>query len=117
MQITFATTRMHKMCNSAAKLRGEWGPTMAKIIQRRLDDLAAAANLEVMRTLPGRCHQLRGNLNGHFAVHLERPGSNTCFVPTNDPLPVDASGRLDWGKVTMIEIVGIGDYHNYGRNT
>lgn len=110
MEITFATEKLHKLCNSASKLRGDLGPRMAAITMRRIADLEAAASLEVMRLLPGRCHELTENLRGHLALDLEHP-DRLVFRPANVPLPVDESGRLDWSKVTEVEIVAIGDYH------
>jgi len=111
MEVTFANNRLHKLCNSASKLRGRYGPTMAAIIQRRLADLEAAGSLEEMRLLPGNCHELTANLRGHLAIDLKQP-DRLVFKPSNDPLPIDADGRLDWSKVTKVSIVGIGDYHN-----
>jgi proteic killer suppression protein len=110
MEVTFANDRLHKLCNSASKLNGKYGARMAKIIRRRLADLEAAESLEVMQLLPGRCHELTENLSGHLAMDLEHP-DRLVFKPANQPLPVDGSGRLDWSKVTKVEIVGIGDYH------
>jgi proteic killer suppression protein len=110
MEVTFANDRLHKLCNSASKLNAKYGARMAKAVQRRLADLDAAESLEVMRLLPGRCHELTANFSGHLALDLEHP-DRLVFKPTNQPLPVDGSGRLDWSKVTKVEIVGIGDYH------
>ena len=110
MDIVFANDRLHKLCNSASKLNGEYGPRMAKVIRRRLADLEAADSLEVMRLLPGRCHELIANYSGHLALDLEHP-DRLIFKPANEPLPVDSSGRLDWSKVTKVMIVDIGNYH------
>jgi proteic killer suppression protein len=110
MEIGFAKSKLAKLCNSEKKLRGEYGPRMAGLIQQRLMDLAAAETLEVMRTLPGRCHQLTENLAGLFAVDLVHP-DRLVFRPDHDPVPKLSSGGIDWSRVTRIEIVGIGDYH------
>ena len=53
MEVTFATQKLMKLCNSAKKLNAEYGDRMAAVIMRRLLDLAAAENLEVMKRLPG----------------------------------------------------------------
>lgn len=110
MEVTFANAKLEKLCNSEKNLRKKFGPQMVRKIQRRLTDLSAAANLAVMRTLPGNCHDLRENWSGHFALDLEQPDRLVCR-PINDPLPINDSGQLDWGKVTKIEVVWIGDYH------
>ena len=110
MEITFTNARLAKLLNSETKLRGKHGPRMASLIQQRLMDLEASENLAVMKTLPGRCHELRENLKGLLAVDLVHP-DRLVFKPDHDPAPQEEDGGLDWEKVTRIEIVGIGDYH------
>jgi len=110
MDISFATSKLAKLCNSAKKLRGDYGPRMASVIQQRLVDLDAAKTLESMRDVPGRCHQLTENLDGLFAVDLVHP-DRLVFAPDHDPVPQLSSGGVDWSKVTKIEVVGIGNYH------
>lgn len=110
MEISFATSKLAKLCNSEKKLRGCHGPRMAAVIQQRLMDLDAAETLESMRNIPGRCHQLAENLNGLFAVDLVHP-DRLVFAPDHDPVPRLSGGGVDWSKVTKIEVAGIGDYH------
>jgi len=110
MEITFANSKLAKLCNSDKKLRGKYGPRMADLIQQRLADLEAAENLEVMRMLPGQCHELTQNLAGLLALDLVHP-DRLAFRPEHDPSPTKKGGGLDWLRVTKIEIVGIGDYH------
>lgn len=112
MEVTFASAKLQKLCNSASNLNGEYGSRMAALIQRRLADLDAADNLEQMRQLPGRCHELKHNLKGWLSLDLVHP-DRLCFEPDHDPKPTkgdDAS--LDWGNVTRVKVVGIGDYHD-----
>ena len=110
MEISFATSKLAKLCNSETKLRGACGPRMAVLIQQRLMDLAAAETLEAMRRVPGRCHQLTGNLDGLFAINLVHP-DRLVFAPDHNPVPKSSGGQMDWSKITKIEITGIGDYH------
>lgn len=110
MEISFATSKLAKLCNSEKKLRAAYGPRMAGVIQQRLVDLDAAKTLEMMRGIPGRCHQLTENLDGLFAVDLVHP-DRLVFVPDQDPVPQLSGGGIDWSRVTKIEVVGIGDYH------
>ena len=110
MEISFATSKLARLCNSEKKLRGDYGPRMAGVIQQRLMDLDAAETLESMRDVPGRCHQLTGNLDGLFAVDLVHP-DRLVSVPDHDPVPQLSGGGVDWSKVTKIEVAGIGDYH------
>ena len=57
MEVTFDRAKEQKLCNSASKLKGEYGPRMSALIQERLASLVAAEDLEVMKHLPGRCHE------------------------------------------------------------
>jgi proteic killer suppression protein len=111
MEVTFATSKLQKVCNSSKKLRGEYGPKMASLIQQRLMELSDAATLADMRTVVGaRCHELTQNLKGHLAVDLVHP-DRLVFKPSDDPIPRKPDGGLDWTQVRSIEVVGIGDYH------
>jgi hypothetical protein len=110
MEIAFNTAKLAKLCNSAKKLRGEYGPRMGSLIQQRLSELAGADNLRVMKTLPGRCHELTSNFKGSLAVDLVYP-DRLVFNPNHDPVPIDKDGVLSWGKVTKVIVIGIGDYH------
>jgi proteic killer suppression protein len=110
MEVTFDTAKLQKICNSGKKLRSDFGPRMADLIQQRLADLAAAETLQVMRTLPGRCHELTSNLAGHLALDLVHP-NRLVFRPADNPPPTTTAGNLDWSKVRSVVVVGIGDYH------
>lgn len=110
MEVTFARSKEHKLCNSASKLRGEYGPRMAELIQERLASLVAAESLAVLRNLPGRCHELTGDLKGYLALDLVHP-NRLVFRPTEDPLPELKGGGLDWDGVHGVEVWRIGDYH------
>ena len=111
MEVSFANSKLQKTCNSAKKLRGEYGPRMADLIQQRLAELADADTLEDMRVIPGaKCHELTQNLRGLLSVVLVHP-DRLAFRPKESPLPKKQDGGLEWSKVKHIEIVGIGDYH------
>lgn len=111
MEITFTNHKLAKLCNSASKLRGEYGSRMAKLIQQRLLELAAASTLEEMRSVTGaRCHELSQNWRGYLAVDLVHP-DRLVFRPSDEPTPKKPDGGLDWAQVRTIEITGIGDYH------
>lgn len=82
----------------------------AKLIRRRLDDLRAVETLEVMRNLPGRCHELKGNRAGQLSLDLDGP-NRLIFVPYHDPIPKKPDGGLDWNGVTVIKVLGVEDTH------
>jgi proteic killer suppression protein len=108
--ILFADKRLEKESNDHRLLVKRYGAIQAKRIEQRLSDLSAAQNLEVMRTLPGRCHELTGNLKGCLALDLEHP-RRLLFEVANNPVPTKPDGGLDWQLVTEIRIIRIEDYH------
>ena len=110
MDIIFKSKSFEKECNRRNILVRRYGQHRAKLIGRRLDDLRAAANLEVMRYLPGRCHELEGNRVGQLSIDLDGP-YRLIFCVANDPVPAKKDGGLDWTQVTAIEIISLEDTH------
>lgn len=110
MDITFATEKLAKTMNSDSKLSQTYGADRGKAIRKRLDDLDAAAVLEDMRTLPGRCEELSGDRAGELSVRLTG-NWRLIFKPNNDPKPTKEDGGLDWTQVTAVEITDVVDYH------
>ncbi|MCZ0934170.1 MAG: killer suppression protein [Gemmatimonadetes bacterium] len=110
MDVVFKTKRLEKQCNSIQTGTRVWGADGARRVRRRLDDLRAAENLEVMRRLPGRCHELRGELAGVLSLDLRHP-YRLLFEPADEPVPVKPDGGLDWAGVTVVRILGVEDTH------
>lgn len=110
MQIVFVTPKLAKTMNDDRSLAKKYGPDNARRIRRRLDDLDAAANLEEMRNLPGRCHELTGDRQGQLALDLVHP-LRFIFQPDHNPLPQRQGGGLDWSQVTQIKVLDPADYH------
>jgi plasmid maintenance system killer protein len=111
LDILFCNSKLEKECCNSKARQKKYGAERANRLGRRLDDLSAAANLAVMRTLPGRCHELTGDLKGQLAIDLDGP-YRLIFESADEPPPVDDNGSLDWSGVTSIRILRIGDYHN-----
>lgn len=109
MIILFADKRLEKESSDYRLLQKRYG-AQAKKIEQRLFDLAAAPNLDVMKTLPGRCHELTGDLKGYLALDLVHP-YRLLFQIANDPIPTKPDGGLDWSLVTEVRIIKIEDYH------
>lgn len=109
VDILLATDRMRKLFTSRAALLARFGPEQGERILRRLDDLRAAANLHVMRNLPGRCHELTGDLSGALSIDIKHP-YRLLFEPVGDDVR-KGDGGLDWSKVTTIRITGVEDTH------
>jgi len=111
MDVVFVNRRLQKACNSAKEMAREWGSQMAKKLQQRLSELAAAGTLEDMRKLPGRCHELKADRKGQLALDLVHP-KRLVFSPDHNPTPALPDGGLDWSKVSKIVILEVVDYHD-----
>ncbi len=64
----------------------------------------------VAELVAGRPHALRADRAGQFAVDLAG-GTRLVFRPA-DPALRRAGGGVPWGRVTSVEIMFIGDYHD-----
>lgn len=111
MLIDFATDDLRDNCNDTKSAKKAYGADGAKKLRRRLDDLAAAASLELMHGLPGGCHELHGNLSGYLGLKLDG-GRRLVIRPTTQPPPSKPDGGLDWSQVTAITVIKIEDYHD-----
>jgi proteic killer suppression protein len=110
LDITFRTKKLRKQCTDAKQMATAFGSVQASRLRQRLDDLRAAENLEVMRTLPGRCHELKAARAGQLSVDLDHP-YRLIFEPANNPVPQHDDGGLDWSAVTAVRILEIADTH------
>ena len=111
MEISFKSEKLRKLCTEQRIAVREHGSVRANKIRVRLDDMAAAENLAVMRTLPGHYHELTGDRKGQLAVSLDGP-YRLIFEPANEPVPCNADGGLSWVEVTAVRILEIVDYHD-----
>ena len=112
MEVTFKNKKLQQMCNAESdkKLVQEFGPKRAKKLRNRLDDLKAAPNLETMRHLPGRLHELTGTKKGQLSLDLEHP-LRLLFQPSNDGVIINEAGSLIWGSVNAVQVLNVEDTH------
>lgn len=113
MDITFASPKLEALSNSHKELVRAYGIDRAKKIQRRLIDLRAFTRLsDVPNTPPFRCHLLKGNLAGKFAIDTIHP-YRIIFEPAHNPVPLLPDGSIDKTQITAIRILDINkDYHD-----
>ena len=110
MVIHYKSNKLQKQLGSPKAIIKSYGQR-AKKVKQRIDELIAANNLGIMRTLPAaNCHELTGNRKGELAVDVSG-NFRLIFEPYHDPIPEKEDGGLDWDAVTEIQIVEIGDYH------
>ena len=111
MDVYFANDRLLDLLTSQDKLRRRFGPENARLIARRLDNLRFAADLETMRSLPGRTHELTGDRSGTFAIVLKH-GYRLIVEPAEVPPPRKPDGGLDWKRIRSVVVVTVEDYHD-----
>jgi proteic killer suppression protein len=111
MEVLFRTKRLQKVCNSEQETISAFGRTCGRLLQRRLVDLAAATSLAELSALPQtRCHPLKGQREGQFAVNLEHP-RRLILEPAHDPVPLSKDGGIDLQRITRVWVVEVVDYH------
>ena len=84
------------------------GADSARKLHARLADLQAADT--VSELVVGRPHPLTGNRAGQFALDLAG-GRRLVFQPKRAEA-AKAPTTPDWKRVTAVEIIFIGDYHD-----
>lgn len=71
MIVNFKTKKLEKCYCQAKQAQKEFGEQVAKKYIQRINLIKAAKNLEEVMSLPGlRCHPLKGNRQGQYAVKL-----------------------------------------------
>lgn len=110
MDISFQTNRLRKECTVRAAGVEKYGPVCARKLRARLSDLEAVESLDQMRMLPGRLHQLTGDLHGAYSLDLEHP-LRLLLEPDHNPPKSLPDGGVDEQAVTAIRIVDIADTH------
>lgn len=99
MDIIFGNNKIKKICSYA---KGK--------LKRRLDDIRAAENMVILKKLPGRCHPLKADRKGQWAIDLEHP-HRLIFELIGDPIPISKDGRLDLQQITAVKLIEVEDYH------
>lgn len=109
MKVTFQTDKLRQLCEEQRVATKKLGQPCAKKLAARLADLYAVATVRDLAY--GNPHPLKGNRAGQFSLEV-KDGIRLVFVSSNDPIPQNEDGSIDWFKVTEICIVFVGDYHD-----
>ncbi len=98
LDITYKNNRIKKVCTDAKIAEKTYGHEMSEKIQQRIDEITAADTVEMMIQFHiGRCHPLRQNRKGQYAVDLVHP-YRLVFEKNGDEIQI----------ANILEIV---DYH------
>lgn len=74
MEITYKTKKIEKICTDAKTAEKTYGRNMAEKIQQRIQEIYSADTVETMvKYHIGRCHPLKHNRKGQYAVDLVHP--------------------------------------------
>lgn len=74
MEIEYKSKRLEKICTIAAEAEKHYSKKMAAKIQQRIDEISAAASVEMMILYRiGRCHALKGDRKNQYALDLVHP--------------------------------------------
>lgn len=98
IEIEYSSNKMKRVCTDAAYAVKQYGREMALKIHQRIDQISSAVSVEMLvQYKVGRCHALKGNLKGKYAMDLGEPY------------------RLIFQKIdnctVKVEILEIVDYH------
>ena len=111
MLITYKSKKLEKQLCDEKALKRRWGAEQAKSIARRLTEIAAAENLEILRKLPQvRAHELSGNRAEQISLDVKQP-YRLLIIPDHEETPRKEDGGLDWQKITKVRVLGVEDIH------
>lgn len=111
MEIKFRTKRIAKLLNTRKALVQKYGDKRAKVIQRRLLDIAAAETLaDLYRVQAAGLHPLKADKKGLFAVKAGGP-LRLLLCPIPSPVPRAPSGREMSEEISSVWVEGVEDYH------
>jgi plasmid maintenance system killer protein len=112
MLSSFKNSKLEKEFCNIKLLKRRWGEEQGRLIARRLEQIKAAENLGILRTLPQlRAHELKGEFKGQISLDVKHP-YRLLIVPDHEETPRKEDGGLDWHKVTKVKVLGVEDTHD-----
>ncbi len=111
MEVSFQNKRLKKLLTTEKEILKSYGSDNGKRIQRKMIQLAAAANLEELSQLPTtRLHPHTGSRKGLLSLDVKHP-FRLIIKPDYESPPLKDDGGLDWSAVRKVKIVEITDPH------
>jgi proteic killer suppression protein len=103
LQLKYKSKSLEKECTDYSKAIRSYGQNCAKILHRRIQELKAAETLEEMVNFRiGRCHPLKGDYLGKYALDLEHPLRLIVEPEENE------DSRY---QVKIVNLLEVTDYH------
>lgn len=98
MQLCYRTKTLQEVCKDFYQAKCTYGVQLATKIHQRIQELEAADSLHtLLESGIGRCHPLKGNKQGLYAMDLVHP-FRLIIQPQNSEL-------------SIVQIMSIEDYH------
>ena len=98
LNITYKSKALMKVCTDYSVAVGKHGEKMARKIHQRTNELEAADSLETLVKFSiGRCHRLKHNRKGQYAMDLTHPYRLVI--------------EQDKSDYQVVRIINIEDYH------
>ena len=111
MQVVFIEPRLKSTCEDKAARQRAFQKAAADKLAQRLDDLRAAANMSMMRMLPGSWEELTGDRKGQFSCRLDKK-LRLVVKSTRQLPPLKPDGGLDWAAIDAITVIEVVNYHD-----
>lgn len=104
MNLTFKTKKLETECNDFKRATRAHGDRRAKLLHQRVRELKASSSLsEMVEFGLGRCHPLKGNYKGKYALDLDHP-----YRLIVEPV-LDAADQTI--SVNIVKLLEVTDYH------
>lgn len=85
MQISYKNKGIEKVCTDASEATKKHGGIMAEKIIQRINEISSAESVEFMiKYKIGRCHPLKNNRKGEYAVDLVNPYRLVFRIKTDE---------------------------------
>jgi proteic killer suppression protein len=111
MEILFENERLKRDCTQDRWMQRAHGSNRTRVLRRRLDQIRAAGNLEIFRSLfHRRSHELKVDRAGQVSLDLDG-AYRLIIAPAENPVPRKPDGGLDWPRITAIRIMAVEDTH------
>lgn len=110
MYIEYKNERLKRILNSCSKLVQEYGADNARKVVQRLNEISAVTSVGMLvQHRIGRCHALKGDYAGMFAMDLSG-GWRLLFRPVLGPS--ETLAEADLFTVEIVCIMEVTDYHD-----
>ena len=111
LYIQYKDKKIKKRCENIKVAKKELGPECGELLLQRMYEIYQADSVAQLKTLPGpRCHMLKGNLYGKFAVDLKHP-FRLIFEPLEKIEKFKEEDGIRFDLIKKIKIIEVKDYH------